>query len=56
MEIQTIIEKFSEQFIKKEKEKLVVSPENLKDYLGKRRYEFTKREKKPLVGVTTGLA
>jgi ATP-dependent Lon protease len=45
MEIQTIIEKFSEQLIKKEKEKLVVSPESLKDYLGKKKYEFTRKLK-----------
>ncbi|CAI2199077.1 997_t:CDS:2, partial [Funneliformis geosporum] len=45
MEIQTIIKKFSEQFIKKEKEKLVISSENLKDYLGKRKHEFTEKEK-----------
>src|SRR3954467_15191733 len=56
MEIQTIIEKFSEQFIKKEKEKLVVSPENLKDYLGKRKHEFTQKEKIAQSGVVIGLA
>jgi ATP-dependent Lon protease len=55
-EIETIIKKFSEQFIKKEKEKLVVSLDNLKDYLGKRKYEFTERQKKPQIGVATGLA
>lgn len=56
MVIQTIIEKFSEQFIKKEKEKLVVNPESLKDYLGKRKYEFTKKQKISQIGVATGLA
>jgi len=54
--IETIIKKFSEQFIKKEKEKLVVSSENLKDYLGKIKYEFTEKQKNPQVGVVTGLA
>ncbi|RIA93349.1 hypothetical protein C1645_819541 [Glomus cerebriforme] len=54
--IETIVKRFSEQFIKKEQEKLVVGSENLKDYLGKRKYEFTEKLKTPQVGVATGLA
>lgn len=54
--IQTIIRKFIVQLIQKEKEKLVITIDNLKDYLKKKNYEFTQKQKNPHAGVVTGLA
>lgn len=41
---------------KEEPEKLKVTVANLSDYLGKRKYSLTRADKKPQVGIVTGLA
>ncbi|CAG8851924.1 19932_t:CDS:1, partial [Racocetra persica] len=41
--IETVVQKFIVQFIQGEKEELIVTPENLLDYLKKPDYEFTKK-------------
>jgi len=54
--IQLIIRKFIVQLIQEEVKKMVITSDNLKDYLKKRKYEFTQKLKNPQPGVVTGLA
>ena len=54
--IQLIIRKFIVQLIKQEKKQLLVTPEELKNYLKKKKYDFTEKQKYPQIGVATGLA
>ncbi|KLL04945.1 MAG: class III heat-shock ATP-dependent LonA protease [Mycoplasmataceae bacterium RV_VA103A] len=54
--IETVVQKFIVQFIQGEKEELIVTPENLLDYLKKPDYEFTKKRQHPEIGAATGLA
>jgi ATP-dependent Lon protease len=54
--IQLIIRKFIVQLIQQEKEKMVITTDNLKEYLKKKNYEFTQKQKSPRSGVVTGLA
>ena len=54
--IQLIVRKFIVQLIQKEVKKIVVTSDNLKDYLKKRKYDFTQKLKNPQPGVVTGLA
>ena len=44
------------QIIKKEVEKVVVTPENMPDYLGVRKHRYGLAEKEDQIGVVTGLA
>ncbi|CAG8665335.1 611_t:CDS:2, partial [Ambispora gerdemannii] len=51
--IQTIIQKFIVQLMEKKKEKLIITPHNLIDYLKKKNYDFTQKQKRSQVGVAT---
>ncbi|WNE40266.1 MAG: Lon protease 1 [Mycoplasmataceae bacterium] len=54
--IQKIVHKFIVQLLQNKKKKLLISQKNLVDYLKKKDYEFTSRQKKSQTGVVTGLA
>jgi ATP-dependent Lon protease len=54
--IENIVQGFMVQFIQGEKEEVVITPENLLDYLKKPNYEYTKKLKHPTIGAVTGLA
>lgn len=54
--IQLIVRKFIVQLISDKVEKVVITSKNLFDYLKKREYEFTLKQKNPQVGVVVGLA
>lgn len=54
--VQLIIRKFIVQLIKQEKKQLLVTPEELKNYLKKKKYDFTEKQRHPQIGVATGLA
>ncbi|CAG8718625.1 30374_t:CDS:2, partial [Racocetra persica] len=53
--IETVVQKFIVQFIQGKKKELIVTPENLPEYL-KKPHEFTKKRKHPEIGAATGLA
>lgn len=54
--IQLIVRKFIVQSIQKPGVKLLVTSDNLPEYLKKKNYEFTQKQKTPQIGVATGLA
>ena len=54
--IQVIVRKFIVQLLQNLKNKAVISPNSLKDYLKKRVHEFTPKQKSPKAGVVNGLA
>ncbi|MEG7978592.1 MAG: endopeptidase La [Mollicutes bacterium UO1] len=54
--IQVIIRKFIVQILQNQKDKAVVTPTILVDYLKKKDYEFTAKQKSSRAGVATGLA
>ncbi|WP_072777470.1 endopeptidase La [Marivita hallyeonensis] len=55
-EISKLTRKAVTKIIKKEEEKVVVTPENLDDFLGVRKYRYGLAEDENQVGVVTGLA
>ncbi|CAG8453566.1 10952_t:CDS:2, partial [Ambispora leptoticha] len=55
-QIQLIVRKFIVQLICNKVEKVTITSKNLSDYLKKRKYEFTQKQKDPQVGVVVGLA
>jgi ATP-dependent Lon protease len=55
-EISKLARKAVTKIIKKEEEKVVVTPENLSDYLGVRKHRYGLAEDENQVGVVTGLA
>ncbi|CAG8587611.1 4886_t:CDS:10, partial [Cetraspora pellucida] len=50
--IETVVQKFIVQFIQGKKKELIVTPENLPEYL-KKPHEFTKKRKHPEIGAAT---
>jgi ATP-dependent Lon protease len=55
-EISKLARKAVTKIIKKEEEKVVITPDNLDDYLGVRKYRYGLAEDENQVGVVTGLA
>ena len=55
-EIAKLTRKAVTKIIKKEDEKVVVTPENLEDFLGVKKYRYGLAEREDQVGVVTGLA
>lgn len=51
-----ISRKFIVQYLNKKVDNVLVSSENVKDYLGSNIFDYTKKEKSSQVGVVTGLA
>lgn len=51
-----IARKFIVQYLNKQVSKLELTSENVKDYLGKQIFDYTKKEDESQVGVVTGLA
>jgi ATP-dependent Lon protease len=54
--IQKIVHKFIVQLLQKKKKKILITSKILVDYLKKKDYEFTLKQKTSRVGVATGLA
>lgn len=54
--IGTLIRKAIKSILMKENVKVIITEENLEEWLGKPRYEYTKLDSKDQVGVVTGLA
>jgi len=54
--IGTLIRKAIKSILMKESVKVIITEENLEEWLGKPRYEYTKLDSKDQVGVVTGLA
>ncbi|WNE41183.1 MAG: Lon protease 1 [Mycoplasmataceae bacterium] len=54
--IQKIVHKFIVQLLQNKKKKISITPKSLIDYLKKKDYEFTSKQKKSQTGVVTGLA
>ena len=54
--IGTLIRKAIKSILMKENVKVIINEENLEEWLGKPRYEYTKLDSKDQVGVVTGLA
>ncbi|CAJ0845049.1 7991_t:CDS:10 [Entrophospora sp. SA101] len=54
--IQLIIRKFIVELRQNQKEKVVITPDNLQEYLGKKDYDFTQKQKISQPGVVTGEA
>jgi ATP-dependent Lon protease len=55
-EISKLARKAVTQIVKKEEEKVVITPDNLNDFLGVRKYRYGLAEDENQVGVVTGLA
>ncbi|PZX17682.1 ATP-dependent Lon protease [Palleronia aestuarii] len=55
-EIAKLARKATTQIVKKEVEKVVVTPENLGDYLGVKKHRYGLAEEEDQIGVVTGLA
>ncbi len=55
-EIAKLARKAVTKIIKKEASKIVITPENLEDYLGVKRFRYGLAEKEDQIGVVTGLA
>ncbi|MFP7570736.1 endopeptidase La [Marivita sp. S2033] len=55
-EISKLARKAVTKIVKKQEEKVVITPENLDDYLGVRKYRYGLAEDENQVGVVTGLA
>jgi len=54
--IQLIVRKFIVQMICNKIQTITITSKNLPDYLKKRKYEFTQKQKNPQIGVVVGLA
>jgi ATP-dependent Lon protease len=54
--IQKIVQKFIVQLLQNKKKKLLINSKVLVNYLKKKDYEFTSKQKKSQIGVVTGLA
>ncbi len=55
-ELAKLARKATTQIVKKEVEKVVVTPENLGDYLGVKKHRYGLAEEEDQIGVVTGLA
>ncbi len=55
-DLNAVTRKFIVKYIKKELKNIKITKENVKDFLGKRRFEHNLKENKSTVGVVTGLA